>query len=157
RDLGVVAVVDADELDALRGGGALQPGRDFLRALVIRTLRRVAEAKRPLLERAQVRSIEVFARLFDQAAAFQGVEQAEGHALGQPAACGDVAQRQRLARGAEGGQQVRRMDHRPPEVRVAFPRLRLLWIHGSPWVTRALWTRISHRAILLPVGLLRPG
>src|SRR4029453_18830592 len=31
RDLRVVAVVDADELEPLRGRGALQAGRDFLR------------------------------------------------------------------------------------------------------------------------------
>ena len=43
RDLGVVAVVDRDELDSLRRRRALQAGRDLLRELVVGALRGVAE------------------------------------------------------------------------------------------------------------------
>ena len=123
RDLGVVAVVHADQLEPLRRGGALQSGRDFLGELVVGPLRRVAETEGPLLERAQVRAVEVLARLLDHAAPLEGVEQAEGHALGEPAARRDFAKRQRLARRSERRQELRRVDHRLHEVGVARPRL----------------------------------
>ena len=50
RDLGAVAVVDADELDALGRRGPLQAGRDLLRELVVGALRGVAKPIGPLLE-----------------------------------------------------------------------------------------------------------
>ena len=125
RDLGVVAVVDADELDALRRRGALEAGRDLLRELVVGALRRVAEPERALLERAQVRAIEVLADLFEHAAPLQRVEQPERHALGQPAAGRDLAQRQGFARGAERRQQLRGVHDRLHQIRIAAGRCRV--------------------------------
>ena len=57
RNLRAVAVVDRDELDALRGRRALQTVGDFLGELVVGALRRVTEAIWLLAERPYVRSI----------------------------------------------------------------------------------------------------
>ncbi len=127
RDLRAVAVVDRDELDALRGGGALQAVGDFLRELVVGALRRVAEPIRLLAERPHVRSIQVLADLLDHAAALEGVEEPEGHALGQPAAGHDFTQRERFPGRAECGQHLGRVHDRLHEVGIARRRLRL---HG---------------------------
>ena len=109
RDLRVVPVVHADQFDALRGGGALQAGRDLFRELIVGALRGVSEPVGALLERAQVRTIEVLARLLDHAAPLQRIKQTECHALREAAPRGDLAKRQRLARRSERGQQLRRM------------------------------------------------
>ena len=98
RDLRAVAVVDADELDALRRRRPLQAGRDLFGELVVGALCRVAQSIRALLERTQVRSVEVLADLLDHPAAFERVEQTERHALRQSASRRHLAQRQRLAR-----------------------------------------------------------
>ena len=124
RDLRAVAVVDRDELDALRRGGALQALRDLLRELVVGALRRIAEPVRLLPERPHVRAIEVLADLLDHAAALERVEQAERHALGQAAARDDFAKRQRFAGRAKRGQHLRRVHDRLDEIRIAGSGLR---------------------------------
>ena len=130
RDLRAVAVVDRDELDALRGGGTLEPVGDFLGELVVGALRRVAEPIRLLAERTDVlRSVEVFADLLNHAAAFEGVLQAEGHALGQAAPGDDFTKRERLSRRAKRGQNLGRVHDRLHEVGIAGRRLRL---HETP-------------------------
>ena len=96
-DLRVVAVVDANQLDALSRGGALEPGRDFLGELVVGALRGVTEPMEPLPQRPDIRSVEVFTHLLDHPAALERVEQPERHALGEPAPRRDLAERQRLA------------------------------------------------------------
>ena len=73
RDLRVVAVVEADQFEPLRGGRALKAGRNLLRELVIGALRGVAEAEGALLERTQVRAIEILTGLFDHSAPFKRV------------------------------------------------------------------------------------
>ncbi len=130
RDLRVVAVVDADQLDAVRRRRALQADRDLLRELIVGALRRVPQPERLLLERADVRSVEVLADLLDHAAALERVEQPERHALGQPAARGDLPQRQGLAGRPEGGQQLRRVDDRLDQVGIASRRV--LGTHACP-------------------------
>ena len=106
RDLGVVAVVDADQLQALRGRRALQAGRDLLGELIVGALRRISQTKGPLLERPLMGSVQVLAHLLEHPAALERVEQAEGHALGQPAARRDFTERQRLTGGAERRKQL---------------------------------------------------
>ena len=127
RDLGAVAVVDRDELDALCGGGALQAVGDFLRELVVGALRRVAQPIGLLAKRPHVRSIQVLADLLDHPAALERVEETEGHALGEPAAGDDFTKRERFPRRTECGQHLGRVHDRLHEVGVARRRLRL---HG---------------------------
>ena len=98
RDLRAVSVVDGNELDALRRRRTLQARRDLLGELVVRPLCRVAEPIGALLEGTQVRSVEILANFLHHPAAFEGVEQAEGHALWQSAPRRDLAQRQRFTR-----------------------------------------------------------
>ncbi len=103
RDLGAVAVVDANELDTLGGGGPLHAGRDLLGELVVGALRGVAKPIGALLEGTQVRAIQVLAHFFNHPAALEGVQQPERHAFRQAASRRHFPERQRLAGRAECG------------------------------------------------------
>ena len=85
RDLRVVAIVDRDQLDALHRRGALEARRHLLGELIVGALRRIAETVEALFEWPQRRSIQVLADLLEHAAPLERVEQAERHALRQPA------------------------------------------------------------------------
>ena len=118
-DFRVVPVVERDQFDALRGGGALEAERHLLRERVVRSLRGIAKPVEFLFERPQRTAIEVFADLVDHAAPLERVEQPERHALRQTAPGRDIAQRQRLAGRTKRRQQAGRMDDRLHQVRIA--------------------------------------
>src|SRR5262249_46160294 len=105
---------------------------------IVGALGGVAEAERPLLERPEVRSVEVLARLLDHAAALERVKQAERHALRQVAARRDLTQWQRFAGGSERRQQLRGVHDGLHEVTVRGTGPA---VHG-----RALSSSVSGRA-----------
>src|SRR5207244_616459 len=116
RDLRAVPVVDRNQLHAFIRRGALQAVRDVLGELIIRALGRVAESEELLAKRSDTRSVQVLADLVDQAAALERVEQPERHALREPAARRDFAEREALARRPKCREEFRGVNYRLDEI-----------------------------------------
>ena len=96
-DLGLVTIIDDDQLDLGPLGRARQPGTDFAVERGFLPLRGVAEAVQPAAANLRRQAVVVLDDLVQKAALVQRVEQPEAHALVEVGALHHVAQPQNVA------------------------------------------------------------
>jgi hypothetical protein len=120
RYLGLVPVVDDDELDLGFLRGAHEAHLHLAGERPARALGRVADPVPLAPMQLEGRSIPRHFDFFEEAAMAQRVEQPEAQALVEPCALDDIAETQHLARRVERAEHLRGVHHGFHEVRLSW-------------------------------------
>ena len=118
-DLGLVAIVDDDELDVLTFGRPLEAAQDLPHERAVLVLGGVTDSITTATPYLGGQAIAVGIGLLEEPAMVKRVQEPEAHPLAEACALHDVAKAKRLARRLEGTEYLRRAQHRADEVRFA--------------------------------------